>query len=291
MRVPQVTERIKEAPVQALRGVLAGIGQVLLFTDKLRNKNAAAQADDAEGGTATATAVADPPEAPPAEASVATEASVSAEGSVAAEDGTAAEAPVTAEAAVAAEAVPAAEAAPAADAAPPADAASTADAAPAAEAAPAKAARSRASSAKASPAKAGPAKTGPAKTGPAKTRTPSKPRDLDKTGNVRVLPEDEAGSEDAAPVAEEPVAEEPVAEAPKAEAPKAETPKGEAAGTATELPLPSYDDLTVASIRARLRNLTAAQVATLADYEKTHEARPEVITMFERRIAKLEAEG
>jgi hypothetical protein len=55
--------------------------------------------------------------------------------------------------------------------------------------------------------------------------------------------------------------------------------------------MPAYDDLTVASIRARLRNLTAAQVATLADYEKAHAARPEVITMFERRIAKLEAEG
>src|SRR5207248_1253907 len=38
MRVPQVSERIKEAPAQALRGVFAGIGQLLLITDKLRNK-------------------------------------------------------------------------------------------------------------------------------------------------------------------------------------------------------------------------------------------------------------
>ena len=39
MRVPpQVSDRIKEAPAQALRGVFAGIGQVLLITDKLRNK-------------------------------------------------------------------------------------------------------------------------------------------------------------------------------------------------------------------------------------------------------------
>ena len=38
MRVPQVSERIKEAPAQALRGVFAGIGQLLLMTDKLRNK-------------------------------------------------------------------------------------------------------------------------------------------------------------------------------------------------------------------------------------------------------------
>ena len=43
MRVPQVSERIKEAPAQALRGVFAGIGQLLLITDKLRNKTSAAQ--------------------------------------------------------------------------------------------------------------------------------------------------------------------------------------------------------------------------------------------------------
>src|SRR5713226_5676081 len=41
MRVPQVSERIKEVPAQALRGVFAGIGQLLLITDKLRNKTPA----------------------------------------------------------------------------------------------------------------------------------------------------------------------------------------------------------------------------------------------------------
>src|SRR6266849_6436872 len=41
MRVPQVSERIKEAPAQALRGVFAGIGQLLLIADKLRNKTPA----------------------------------------------------------------------------------------------------------------------------------------------------------------------------------------------------------------------------------------------------------
>src|SRR5580704_8976524 len=43
MRVPQVSERIKEAPAQALRGVFAGIGQLLLITVKLRNKTPADQ--------------------------------------------------------------------------------------------------------------------------------------------------------------------------------------------------------------------------------------------------------
>src|ERR1035437_6928938 len=48
MRVPQVSERIKEAPAQALRGVFAGIGQLLLISDKLRNK---APADVPRAGT------------------------------------------------------------------------------------------------------------------------------------------------------------------------------------------------------------------------------------------------
>jgi hypothetical protein len=62
--------------------------------------------------------------------------------------------------------------------------------------------------------------------------------------------------------------------------------------TATaDLPLANYDDLSVASLRARLRNLTAAQVTELVAYEKAHAARQEIITMFERRIAKLEAGG
>src|SRR5579859_3704872 len=85
MRVPQVSERIKEAPAQALRGVFAGIGQLLLYTDKLRNKTPAGQQvprarapEPAEQVTpaaarveppapaATATAAAAPSAAPPA---------------------------------------------------------------------------------------------------------------------------------------------------------------------------------------------------------------------------------
>jgi hypothetical protein len=56
------------------------------------------------------------------------------------------------------------------------------------------------------------------------------------------------------------------------------------------LPVPNYDDLTIASLRARLRNLSVDQLAQLADYEKSHANRADVIQMFERRIAKL-AEG
>lgn len=57
-----------------------------------------------------------------------------------------------------------------------------------------------------------------------------------------------------------------------------------------ELPVPNYDDLTIASLRARLRNLSADQLAQLVDYEKSHANRADVIQMFERRVAKL-AEG
>jgi len=54
------------------------------------------------------------------------------------------------------------------------------------------------------------------------------------------------------------------------------------------LPVPNYDELSIASLRARLRALDAAQVRGLLDYERAHACRANVITMFERRIAKLE---
>ena len=64
-----------------------------------------------------------------------------------------------------------------------------------------------------------------------------------------------------------------------------------AAEPAAAAPLPNYDELSVASLRARLRNLDVAQVRQLAEYERAHAARAEVLAMFERRIAKLEAEA
>jgi hypothetical protein len=79
----------------------------------------------------------------------------------------------------------------------------------------------------------------------------------------------------AEPVVTEPVVTEPVA---------AET---VVAGDAVALPLANYDDLSIASLRARLRNLSADQLGTLIEYEKSHAARADVITMFERRIVKL----
>jgi hypothetical protein len=166
MRVPQLNERVKEAPAHALRAVFGGIGSLLSVSDKIRNKPAAPE-----------TAASAPTVAPE----------------------TAAPAAATPEAAAAPEAATAPE-----DAAP--EAAAPVDA--------------------------------------------------------------------AAPVAAAPVA----AAAPEAAA----TPEDSAA-----LPLANYDALTIASLRARLRNLSADQLTQLIDYEKAHANRADVITMFERRITKL----
>jgi hypothetical protein len=234
MRVPQVSERIKEAPAQALRGVFAGIGQLLLITDKIRNK--ASYQDVARART---------PRAP----ETVTDTAVT---SPAGQDaGTAAAAQVK----------PAAPAKPAAAEPAPAEPAPAepvrAEAAPA-EAAPAEPAAGKPPTARRTPAKAAAAESAAAAgdTPPRRQST----RDFDKTGNVRLLADDTA-----VPAA--------------------------AAAAADQAPLPNYDELSVASLRARLRNLDVSQVGQLAEYERAHAARAEVLTMFERRIAKLEAEA
>ena len=195
MRLPQVSERIKEAPAQALRGVFAGIGPLLLITDKLRNKTPAAQ------------------QVPRARTPEPSETAL---------------APVAPSAPVAAPAPAPAPAAPA-PAAPPA-----------------------------SPAR-------PAAEVPADAEKAAQGRDFDKTGNVRLL----KGHVPAASAVPAPAAEPEV--------------------TAVA-PLPNYDELSIASLRARLRNLDVAQLRQLVDYEQAHAGRADVIAMFTRRIAKLQAE-
>jgi hypothetical protein len=129
-------------------------------------------------------------------------------------------------------------------------------------------------------------------------------RSLDETGNVRLLSEEDLPPAKSAEAAEPPAAEpgraaaeapaaEPeraAAEAPAAKAkPPAAKAKPPAAPDQAALPVPNYDDLTLASLRARLRNLDQSQVRMLLDYEKAHAGRPDVLTMFERRIAKIES--
>jgi hypothetical protein len=54
-------------------------------------------------------------------------------------------------------------------------------------------------------------------------------------------------------------------------------------------PLPGWSELTVASLRARMRGKTAEQIGDFLAYERGTTARPEVIKMFENRLAKLQA--
>jgi hypothetical protein len=219
MHIPQqVSDRVKEAPAQALRAVFAGIGQVLLTADRVRSRAAEYQRARAEAAQANQA----PQEAQPAQ---------------------------------------------------------------------------------------------PRQDRPPAARGETRWRSLDETGNVRLLSRDEYHEPDVpaeaalseaepAPAAEATPAEPArAAEAtyPEPEAATAGAPEPAAAeaaaGAPTEqppderlivLPVPNYDGLTVPSLRARLRNLDPAQLRALIDYEKANAGRADVLTMFERRIAKLE---
>ncbi|RDI30892.1 lipid droplet-associated protein [Lentzea flaviverrucosa] len=53
--------------------------------------------------------------------------------------------------------------------------------------------------------------------------------------------------------------------------------------------LPVYDELSIAQLRARLRNLGVEQLDELLRYEKAHESRPEFVGMLNRRIRTVSA--
>jgi len=77
-------------------------------------------------------------------------------------------------------------------------------------------------------------------------------------------------------------------------APPAAPPTGQATPApppASDLPIPNYDELSIASLRARLRGLDIAQLRRLLSYEKSRTGRSDVVTMYERRIAKLRQTG
>lgn len=175
MRVPQVNDRVKEAPAQALRAMFAGIGSLLSVTDKIRNKPATAAAPASAAKPQTTNIP---------ETNITPEATTTQETSSARGTAIAPESPATAE--------------------------------------------------------------------------------TTSTAETAITPEQPSASE------------------------KPSTRERPAiSGEAAALPLPNYDDLSVASLRARLRNLTAEQLETLIEYEKGHAGRAEVVAMFERRIAKI----
>ena len=267
MRVPQVSERIKEAPAQALRGVFAGIGQLLLITDKLRNKASHQDVPQARTPgaleTVTDTSVTSPANAGPATAPAAAAAAP-------------AEA-VAADEAIAAEPAPAKPAVTARRAAAKPVTGKPVTAKPPAKPATTKPITPRRTAAKAAAAEAAES-AGEAAPKPPKRQSA---RNFDKTGNVRVLGDG----------VDSPVASAAPAAAAATPEPAAAAEPVVAAEPAAAAPLPNYDELSAASLRARLRNLDVAQVRQCAEYERAHAARAEVLSMFERRIAKLEAEA
>lgn len=243
MPLPQVNDRLKEIPAQALRTVFATIGQVLLVADRLR---ARAAGQPSGSGQATATRPADrvPAPAPSRPAKPARAAkpgtpgaepsrwrSLDKTGNVRLLDGDEEQDDEDVPGVTQAVSEPAPPAPP-----PPAEYTPT----------------------EVVPAVAVPAEPAAAKPAP-------------------------AGPAPAAPTLAEVTAQEPVPVEPAHS-----EPAPAAVADSQALPVPNYDQLSVASLRARLRVLDAGQVQTLLDYEKAHESRPAVITLFERRLTKLD---
>ncbi len=241
MRIPNVPERMKEAPAHALRAVFAGIGQALLVSDKVRRRFRGQDAPEA--GTHSANAATTRPDgAKPTDQGPATR--------------------------------------------------PTATAAPAATPTPAKA--RAASAATTSPAKP----PGVAKRAAAKPAGVAKPAAAKRAAATRVAsakPAAPAKARAATPAAAKPAAAKPTAPAKaRAAKPAAAKPTAEAepvSRDAASQPFPNYDQLSVASLRARLRGLDLAQVRQALRYEKAHGSRSDVITMYERRIEKLREMG
>jgi hypothetical protein len=54
-----------------------------------------------------------------------------------------------------------------------------------------------------------------------------------------------------------------------------------------ELPIPDFDNVSLGSLRARLRSLSVEQLVVLREWERAHANRLQVITTLDNRIAKL----
>ena len=218
MPIPQVNDRIKEAPVVVLRAVFAGIGQLLLTADKVRTRAAE------QVWTPDQPAGAGPAGPSPNWAATATKTAPATKATATTKTAPAAKATATATTKRA-----------------PAAKATTAKPAPAAKATSTKRPAAGAKAARA------------AKPAAAKTASTTKA----------------ASEAKPAPAAKASPAAKPAPVAP---------------------PLPGYDDLSLPSLRARLRTLDATAIKAMLDYEKAHARRDEVITMLERRLAKITAE-
>ncbi len=122
-------------------------------------------------------------------------------------------------------------------------------------------------------------------------------RSLDETGNVRLLAAEElpgrvvltpeaAGTR---PVATDGASVRQVTITPVPTQPLSGNVPVGASLVIHELPLPGYETMSVAAIRARLRSLDVDQLQALLVHEQKNAARPEIIGMIERRILKIES--
>jgi hypothetical protein len=116
---------------------------------------------------------------------------------------------------------------------------------------------------------------------PEDTATPSAVADTAAEPEASAAPEPVVAETATTP--ETAAATEATAEAEPSAAP--ESSAGPETGGA--LPLANYDQLTVASLRARLRNLSNDDLTRLMDHEKANQDRPEVIKMFQNRLIKM----
>lgn len=72
------------------------------------------------------------------------------------------------------------------------------------------------------------------------------------------------------------------AAAPAPAQPAVDLPKAE-----KELPIPDFDNISIGSLRARLRNLSVDDLETLRAWEQEHANRIQVVTLLSNRIAKV----
>lgn len=133
-----------------------------------------------------------------------------------------------------------------------------------------------------------PESTAPAAAAPAATAAPETVTPEATAPEPAAAAEPETVAKPAAAAGPETAADPAAAAGPETVAKPAAAAGPETTGA---LPLPNYDELTVASLRARLRNLSVEQLNQLIRYEQGHAARADVIAMFERRIAKIESEA
>jgi len=251
MRMPQITEEVRLAPVRAMRAVFAAIGQLLLAADRIAAERAESPApsEPAENAPpADNEATVGPAEAPGRAAETGHKAGGARRADMGAKTKKGKAKDARAKDARAKDAR--------------AKDARTKDA---------RAKDLKVKRAKSKSAKGKDVKLKRAKGKDARAQDAHQYRSPDATGNVRLLTPDDLAELDAdRAAATQPT--EPTAAAPGRPA-----------------PVPGYDDLSLASVRARLRTFDVPKLRDLAEYERSHANRPDFVQMFERRIIKVEA--